>query len=264
MPKPFLEGHTIVEALDDSNDIVFYTHTLCPYAQRVWLTLLEKGADFQPVQIDLANKPAFYRAISSLVPAISYQGSITTESVDICRWINDGLDGRKLAPTDEAGMRAMSALISSSSSINSAGLELLAGRTGRSWGIGTGQSDGQRKSFEAVLKRLDGPLAQLGGPFLTGKEVSLADLVLFPFIERFAIAMPEFAAYDVRHAFGGSIGAWLSSMAERPACRIASADSSLLLEAFRHHRSLDFFDFTTYSATQLHPHLAGHGDTEAR
>jgi hypothetical protein len=42
MPKPFLEGHTIVEALDDSNDIVFYTHTLCPYAQRVWLTLLEK------------------------------------------------------------------------------------------------------------------------------------------------------------------------------------------------------------------------------
>lgn len=43
----------------------------------------------------------------------------------------------------------------------------------RSWGIGTGQSDGQRKSFEAVLKRLNGPLAQLGGPFLTGKEVSL-------------------------------------------------------------------------------------------
>ena len=42
MPKPFLEGHTVVEALDDTRDIIFYTHTLCPYAQRVWLTLLEK------------------------------------------------------------------------------------------------------------------------------------------------------------------------------------------------------------------------------
>lgn len=26
----------------ESRDLVFYTHTLCPYAQRVWLTLLEK------------------------------------------------------------------------------------------------------------------------------------------------------------------------------------------------------------------------------
>lgn len=26
----------------DTQDLVFYTHTLCPYAQRVWLTLLEK------------------------------------------------------------------------------------------------------------------------------------------------------------------------------------------------------------------------------
>jgi hypothetical protein len=25
-----------------SNGLVFYTHTLCPYAQRVWLTLLHK------------------------------------------------------------------------------------------------------------------------------------------------------------------------------------------------------------------------------
>ncbi len=60
-----------------------------------------------------------------------------------------------------------------------------------------------------------------------------ADLILFPFIERFALAMPEFAAYDVQKACGGSVGAWLSSMAERPSCKIASADPNLFLKALR-------------------------------
>lgn len=26
----------------ESNDLVFFTHTLCPYAERTWITLLEK------------------------------------------------------------------------------------------------------------------------------------------------------------------------------------------------------------------------------
>ena len=39
-----LEG-TEVENLSsvlESNDLVFFTHTLCPYAERTWITLLEK------------------------------------------------------------------------------------------------------------------------------------------------------------------------------------------------------------------------------
>lgn len=71
-----------------------------------------------------------------------------------------------------------------------------------------------------------------------------ADLIIFPFMERFALAK-EFTGYDVHDALGGSIGAWLSSMAERPSCKMASANSTLLLEAFRyllvyrHVRKLD-------------------------
>lgn len=42
MARPIIDGHAIAEAWKDSECIVFYTHTLCPYAQRVWLALLEK------------------------------------------------------------------------------------------------------------------------------------------------------------------------------------------------------------------------------
>ncbi|CAL8463333.1 g2867 [Coccomyxa elongata] len=238
----------------NSKELVFYTHTLCPYAQRVWLTLLEKEVDFQPVQIDLSDKPPFYRSICSLVPAISHHGTIVTESVDICNWIDDSSEGPSLVPSEQAGRQAMSALVSSSSAINSAGLSLLAGRTGRFWGIGGGQTQAQQRSFEAQLTTLDESLSNFGGPFLLGERASLADLIIFPFMERFALAK-VFTGYDVHDALGGSIGTWLSSMAERPSCKAASANHTLLLEAFKKHRSLDFFDFTTYTATELHPHL---------
>jgi hypothetical protein len=38
-------------------------------------------------------------------------------------------------------------------------------------------------------------------------------------------------------------------------CQQASADKQLLAKAFQQHESFDFFDYSTYSAVQLHPHL---------
>ena len=60
-----------------------------------------------------------------------------------------------------------------------------------------------------------------------------ADLILQPFLERFALAMPEFAGYDVRQALDGSLAVWLSAMADRPSCQIASPDPKLFLSAMR-------------------------------
>ncbi|KAF5843069.1 hypothetical protein DUNSADRAFT_2682 [Dunaliella salina] len=55
-----------------SQDPIFYTHTLCPYAERVWLALLEKGVPFHLVHIDLSSKPSWYYTLnpSGMVPAV--------------------------------------------------------------------------------------------------------------------------------------------------------------------------------------------------
>lgn len=37
--------------------LTFYTAIICPYAQRAAITLQEVGADYEKVEIDLANKP---------------------------------------------------------------------------------------------------------------------------------------------------------------------------------------------------------------
>lgn len=44
--------------------------------------------DFSMVHVDLANKPAWYKSINpnGLVPAVTFDGYVTTESIDICRY----------------------------------------------------------------------------------------------------------------------------------------------------------------------------------
>ncbi|KAA6423953.1 MAG: hypothetical protein FRX49_05912 [Trebouxia sp. A1-2] len=136
-----------------------------------------------------------------------------------------------------------------------AGLDLLAGCTGRSWGISTGQSRAQWEAFEQQLQRFQAGVDQRGGPFLMGSEVSLADLIYMPFMERFAVAMPAFTPYDPCDACDGRIGEWLVAMRQLECCQMAAPDQKLFLQALKQERSLDFFDFTTYKAHQLHPHL---------
>ena len=60
-----------------------------------------------------------------------------------------------------------------------------------------------------------------------------ADISLLPFMERFDLVMREFLGMRLETLHSGSIQTWLEAMQELPSCRTASADSSLLLEAYR-------------------------------
>jgi len=62
--------------------------------------------------------------------------------------------------------------------------------------------------------------------------------------------------YDLTTAAGGAVGPYLAAMDARASCATAEPDAALLLQAFRKHSSLDFFDYSTYSCFQLHPHNA--------
>ena len=80
------------------------------------------------------------------------------------------------------------------------------------------------------------------------------DLIYYPFAERFALAMPEFTGLDV-HKTSQAVSGWLEVMEDRPAVQMASPKADLFLAALKKERSLDFFDFKTYKANQLLPHI---------
>ena len=46
----------------------------------------QQGCAFRAVHVDLSARPVWYTRLNSLVPAVSYHGSVYTESLDIIRY----------------------------------------------------------------------------------------------------------------------------------------------------------------------------------
>ena len=106
--------------------------------------------------------------------------------------------------------------------------------------------------MDSALGGLAAALAH-GGPYLLGRQPTLADIQAYPFIKRYAVAAP-LTGYDVAAAAGGAIGAWLAAMDARPSAAATHADEALLLAAFQADRGLDWFDYRTVHVFELHPH----------
>src|SRR5881398_242144 len=77
------------------------SHRLCPYVQRAIIALTEKGVPFERVDIDLANKPDWFLAISPLgkTPVLVVGEHAIFESAVILEYLEETQD-RPLHPAD--------------------------------------------------------------------------------------------------------------------------------------------------------------------
>ena len=243
----------------------FYTHSLCPYAHRVSLCLAEKAVPHHRVHIDLSKKPDWYLQLNprGLVPAIRLpSGEVLTESIDLCYWLEEHFtasDGHpSLIPAGANKETEMRRLIRGfDGGFISAGLQFVGGGWGFSLGNpGARQTDrmtSEVQLLEAIIEDNG------GGPYLMGPEISLADIVLYPFAERFELAMREFQKIELAEMSSGGGGRggrggrgggevfaqWLRSMAERESCKCLRPDDDALLVSWRRTMRLDYFDYET-------------------
>ena len=67
------------------------SHKLCPYVQRAVIALTEKGVPFERIDIDLANKPGWFLAISPLgkTPVLQVGDSAIFESAVILEYLEE-------------------------------------------------------------------------------------------------------------------------------------------------------------------------------
>lgn len=103
------------------------------YAERVWITLLEKGVPHRLVHVDLSRKPAWYGRVNprGLVPALQHAGRVHTESADICRYLDAAAAGPSLTPAEPGLQQEMEALLRGPcSGVVSSGLDLMSGGPG--------------------------------------------------------------------------------------------------------------------------------------
>jgi glutathione S-transferase len=77
------------------------SHKLCPYVQRAVIALTEKGVPFERVDVDLANKPDWFLAISPLgrTPVLQVGDTAIFESAVILEYLEE-TQPKPLHPAD--------------------------------------------------------------------------------------------------------------------------------------------------------------------
>ncbi|CAI5493230.1 unnamed protein product, partial [Closterium sp. Naga37s-1] len=209
--------------------------------------------DYKSVHIDLSNKPSWYFSVNprGLVPAVNVSGQVVTESIDICRFLDERYPKVPLVPSEAESSRAMNRLVSKADSIIHAGLAMVAGSE-RLWAIDTkrgsrgGGNARVQGEWRKALDSLEEAVRQSQGPFLTGADLSLADVVLFPFLARFQLVAEGIRGepFSPDHPL---VTQWMAAMWQQPSARRTFPDRDRFLLALKQYASLDYFDFHSAS-----------------
>lgn len=179
---------------------------LCPYVQRASILLAEKQVPFERINIDLANKPDWFRKISPLgkVPLLQVDEHVLFESAVISEYLEE-TTGSPLHPADPLERARHRAWMEFGSSI-----------LADIWVV---ETTGDQKAFDAKLAllrekftRLEGELGE--GPYFAGENFSIVDAVFAPVFRYFDV-------FDTIADLGLSnelarLEAWRKALAQRP------------------------------------------------
>jgi glutathione S-transferase len=209
--------------------LTLVSHPLCPFVQRAAIVLLEKGVEFERINVDLSAKPDWFLALSPTgkvpllkVPQTDADDAILFESVVICEYLNETQGGVSMYPVDALSRARHRAWIEFATQTFAEGWQFLHARD-------PATADAKRPAFRERLGKLE---AELGtGPYFAGATFGMVDAVYAPLFRYFGIIDPAVA----QQVFDGlpRISAWRTALAARPSVRDAVVED--YAERFKAH-----------------------------
>jgi len=204
------------------------SHKLCPYVQRAVIALTEKGIAFERIDIDLANKPDWFLAISPLgkTPVLQVGDTAIFESAVILEYLEE-TQPHQLHPADPLRRAEHRAWIEFGSAV----LSDIAGF----------YAAADDATFKAKIVQLEQRFARLearvaAAPWFDGKSFSLVDAVFGPVFRYFDVfdGIADFGIF----AGKPKLHRWRKALAARPSVRTAvSVDYPALLRDFLDRRN---------------------------
>jgi glutathione S-transferase len=204
------------------------SHKLCPYVQRAVIALTEKGIAFERIDIDLANKPDWFLAISPLgkTPVLQVGDVAIFESAVILEYLEE-TQPTPLHPADPLRRAEHRAWIEFASAVLN--------------DIAVFYAAPNEAAFKAKASQLEQRFARLearvaASPWFDGATFSLVDAVFGPVFRYFDV-FDEIADFGIL-AGKPKLARWRKSLAARPSVRNAvSADYPALLRDFLDRRN---------------------------
>jgi glutathione S-transferase len=166
--------------------VELFSYAACPYAQRTRLVLIEKNIDFELTEIDLYNRPAWFRDVSPYgkVPVLRHDGRVIYESGIINQYVDEAFPQPPLMPADAYGRaQARVWMDYCETRYLPAAHRLMAEREK------PGKLEENRGKLAEVMRFMEHEgVRRLGsGPFWLGSSPTLVDFHFLPFFERFAV-----------------------------------------------------------------------------
>ena len=207
--------------------LTLVSHKLCPYVQRAVIALTEKGAPFERIDIDLSDKPEWFRRVSPLgkTPVLLVGDSAIFESAVILEYLED-TRSPALHPADALVRAEHRAWIEFGSAIlnDIAGLYAVADEAA---------FNAKGAALHDKFVRIE---ARLKAPWFDGAHFSLVDAVFGP-VFRYCDAFDRIGEFGLLDALP-KVAAWRAALAARPAIQAAvSPDYPLLLWDFLRARN---------------------------
>ena len=214
--------------IDMAAQLKLISHKLCPYVQRAVIALIEKGVPFERIDIDLANKPGWFLAISPIgkTPVLQVGDRAIFESAVILEYLEE-TQPKPLHPADPLGRAEHRGWIEFGSAVLNDIAGFYAAPDEATFAVKTAQ-------LEARFARLETRVA--ASPWFDGGEFSLVDTVFGP-------AFRYFDVFDGIADFGilsrkPKLARWRQALAARPSVRAAvSTDYPVLLRDFLNRRN---------------------------
>lgn len=207
--------------------IHIYTAALCPYAQRVRLTLAEKRLAAAEIEIDPRNRPADFLALSpaGTVPLLVHGAVRLWDSAAVIQYLEEAFPAHPLLPKAPA-LRAAARI-----SINFADSNLYE-PTHRLLMSSDARLQAEiAERLATSLRFLDThALAPHGGAYVLGEDFSLADIALFPWYEQLAV-LERFRQFRLP-AECDCLPTWREAVAQRRGVRSAARTPDFYLQGY--------------------------------
>lgn len=179
--------------------LTLYDAPRCPFCARVRIVLAEKDIPYEPVVIDLADRPAwiYEKNPSGKVPVLEDDGWVLAESAVIAEYLEERFPEPSLLPLDPAERALARLLVFRFDDFSDPYYALRR------------KEDRAAETFAAELAHIDALLARM--PFLTGREYGLADIDYVPWVirarELLGLSLDPYPA----------LSEWLERLSGRPA-----------------------------------------------
>ncbi|EJD51073.1 glutathione S-transferase [Auricularia subglabra TFB-10046 SS5] len=181
-----------VEKHQDKQELVFYAGWFCPFVQRSWIALEEKGVPYQYVEVNPYKKEPHFLAINpkGLVPSAEVNGKALYESLVLNEFFEDFFNTGPhvpnllpLDPIEKARARIWIDFIAKS--LVPGFMRLVMAQ----------EADEQRKHLDEYYANLTTLCKQVKGPYFLGDQFSLVDATIAPWVARDYI-LHENRAYE--------------------------------------------------------------------